>query len=169
MGGGGGECGYKPLYTPCPAPESKRRVPALLARRSRFFRSKPQGKRRSRLRLRWKYLNNYGGVPERDDIRLNIAVRQRALSYGCVPSSANDYPSAMRPRTQKRPLSTPPSSSPVRPRFPEHSYLGIYGGPNRPIYLAQALRATFARRLQSAAPHPYCPETVLFRSKQHCV
>ena len=50
------------------------------------------------LRLRWKYLNNYGGVPERDDVRFNVAVRQQALTKAAAPPLVSDYPSTAEAR-----------------------------------------------------------------------
>lgn len=93
-GAGGSECGYKPLYTPCPAPG----VP------SQGDRSVPSGSTISdlplphhenpdrALRINWNYLNNYGGVPQRDDVRFNVAVKMEALSSSGPPVE-RDYPS----------------------------------------------------------------------------
>ncbi|MER9256006.1 hypothetical protein NKI59_30430 [Mesorhizobium sp. M0598] len=92
-GAGGAECGYKPLYTPCPAPESQEDGSLLSGATVEVLPQQTEANGGRILRLRWKYLNNYGGVPERDDIRFNIAVRQRALTTAAVPSLVNDYPS----------------------------------------------------------------------------
>ena len=71
---GEGECGYKPLFTQCPPPGGggDTFVPADF---STDVLSHPAGKSGAQkvLRLSWKYLNGYGYVPTRDDVRFNVA------------------------------------------------------------------------------------------------
>jgi hypothetical protein len=97
-GAGGDECGYQPLYTSCPAPESQEEGSLLTNATVEVLpqRSARDGSRI--LRLRWKYLNSYGGVPERDDVRFNVAVRQQALTKAAAPPLVSDYPSTAEAR-----------------------------------------------------------------------
>ncbi len=94
-GAGGPECDYRPLYTSCPAPEAAEQGDA----------SRPVDLSATVLpaasielevdrvlRLRWKYRNSYGDVPQRDDVRFNVAVKSTAIpSSGNAPAVA-DYP-----------------------------------------------------------------------------
>jgi hypothetical protein len=93
---GGAECGYQPLYTPCLAPqagpqgdgsEPSDAAVAVL--------DVPEGERGAdrTLRVSWKYLNSYGDVPERDDVRFNLAVNQIAIPPDRKAPEAEDYPS----------------------------------------------------------------------------
>ena len=93
---GGEECGYRPLFTACPAPgmpsEGDASQPTDLS-----FAILPGPARQARadrvLRLNWRYINDYGGVPERDDVRFNIAVKSTAIPpLGNMPREG-DYPS----------------------------------------------------------------------------
>ncbi|MGN7750905.1 hypothetical protein [Sinorhizobium sp. 22678] len=89
---GGEECGYRPLYTACPSPgrngdgyspqEFSTEIVSPVSPRDGFDRA---------IRLKWKYLNGYGKVPERDDVRFHIAVKKKSLS-GTAPAHAEDYP-----------------------------------------------------------------------------
>jgi hypothetical protein len=95
-GAGGAECGYRPLYTSCPAPqlgaggdgfEPKDATVAVLP-----LPATETGADRL-LRVSWRYLNNYGNVPQRDDVRFNVAVKEtRIPSTGEAPA-ASDFPS----------------------------------------------------------------------------
>src|SRR3546814_6656457 len=44
------------------------------------------------LRISWRYLNQLGGVPERDDARFNIAVSERYIPAADSPPDKGDYP-----------------------------------------------------------------------------
>ncbi|TCU22347.1 hypothetical protein EV130_109139 [Rhizobium azibense] len=92
---GEAECGYRPLYTACPAPGSGPQedgsAPTDLSIEV-IPPSSGKTERDHRVRLRWKYLNGYGGVPERDDVRFNVAVRTAAIPLTREPPSPSDYP-----------------------------------------------------------------------------
>ena len=97
-GAGGGECGYQPLYTSCPAPESEEEGSLVTDATVEVLPQNSEEDGGRRLRLRWRYLNDYGGVPERDDVRFNVAVLQQALTEAAASPSASDYPSAAEAR-----------------------------------------------------------------------
>src|SRR3546814_20111757 len=42
--------------------------------------------------ISWRYLNQLGGVPERDDVRFNIAVSERDIPAADSPPDKGDYP-----------------------------------------------------------------------------
>ena len=92
---GGTECGYAPLYTACPAPESEPpgdpAGPTEVAATALSLPTGEQGADRI-VRLSWKYLNDFGGVPERDDVRFNVAVKETDIPPGRTPPAVNDYP-----------------------------------------------------------------------------
>ncbi|PZM15909.1 hypothetical protein CPY51_05365 [Rhizobium tubonense] len=92
---GGAECGYRPLYTACLAPGSGPQedgfVPTDLSI-AVIPPSSDETEAHLRVRLRWKYLNGYGGVPERDDVRFNVAVKATAIPLPLEPPSPGDYP-----------------------------------------------------------------------------
>lgn len=95
-GAGKAECGYNPLYTACPAPESPSHgdgyKPADLSLLVDEAPVTEAGADRM-LHLKWRYLNGYGEVPQRDDVRFNVAVKSMDIpTSGAVPS-AGDYPS----------------------------------------------------------------------------
>jgi hypothetical protein len=92
-GTGGAECGYQPLYTRCPAPESQGDDSRLADATVEILPQHSEEDGGPILRLRWKYLNNYGGIPERDDVRFNVAIRQLALTTAEAPPLDSDYPS----------------------------------------------------------------------------
>jgi hypothetical protein len=93
---GGPECGYQPLYTTCPAPgsgpggdgsepmDTAVAVLPLPAGEAAVERA---------LRVSWKYLNRYGNVPKRDDVRFNVALRETAIPSDRKAPAASDYPS----------------------------------------------------------------------------
>jgi hypothetical protein len=93
---GGAECGYQPLYTACPAPgmgsKGDDAKPAdFTATRLPLPLGEKGGGRR--LRLSWTYLNDLGGVPERDDVRFDVALKSVAIpSSSQPPPAAEDYP-----------------------------------------------------------------------------
>jgi hypothetical protein len=43
--------------------------------------------------LSWTYLNGLGAVPERDDVRFNVAVQEVTVAAGAQPPPPTDYPS----------------------------------------------------------------------------
>jgi hypothetical protein len=92
---GGEECGYRPLYTPCPSPGLGPEGDGFDATDfSAAVLSLPQSETGADriLRLSWRYLNGYGNVAQRDDVRFNVAVRQTAIPPdGRAPDPA-DYP-----------------------------------------------------------------------------
>ncbi|RWB28229.1 MAG: hypothetical protein EOQ42_34330 [Mesorhizobium sp.] len=45
------------------------------------------------LRVSWTFRNSYGGVPERDDIRINVAVSAGAIPATGDPPQSGEYPS----------------------------------------------------------------------------
>jgi len=91
---GGAECGYRPLYTSCPAPESpgegsllrNATVQVLPPLAGEAFASHI-------VRISWKYLNSYGGVPERDDVRVNVALKTSPIPADRAAPKTTDYPS----------------------------------------------------------------------------
>jgi len=92
---GGAECGYQPLYTPCPAPGAGSQGDN--ARPTEFAAIQlplPPGEEDigRRLRLSWHYLNDLGGVPERDDVRFDVALKSVAIPLSAQPPAAGDYP-----------------------------------------------------------------------------
>ncbi|WOH63610.1 hypothetical protein [Bradyrhizobium sp. BWA-3-5] len=46
-----------------------------------------------RVRLEWTYLNSFGGVPERDDVRFNIAIQETIIPAGGGEPDSRDFPS----------------------------------------------------------------------------
>lgn len=44
------------------------------------------------LRLNWKYLNNYGNIPQRDDVRFNVVVKSVELTSARAAPTDRDYP-----------------------------------------------------------------------------
>src|SRR5262249_41404650 len=44
------------------------------------------------IRVSWKYLNDYGGVLQRDDVRFNLAVKETAIPAGAAAPAVADYP-----------------------------------------------------------------------------
>lgn len=99
-GAGGDECGYRPLYTACPAPgsiaggddsEPKDVALSTLPVPPDALRSDEKAADRV-LRLSWKYLNSYGGVPERDDVRFDVAVKSAPIPRSMTVPADSDYP-----------------------------------------------------------------------------
>jgi hypothetical protein len=92
---GGAECGYRPLYTACPAPgmgsEGDDATPTEFAATRLPLPPGENGGGR-RLRLSWNYLNDLGGVPERDDVRFDVALKSAAIPSSAQPPAAEDYP-----------------------------------------------------------------------------
>lgn len=92
---GGPECDYAPLYTRCPAPGVAEQgddsepidfsVDVLPG-----IRTDLPGERV--LRLTWKYLNDYGDVPQRDDVRFNVAVTSMEIPASMAAPATEAYP-----------------------------------------------------------------------------
>lgn len=75
---GGPECNYRPLYTSCPKPGAAVdgdpfEPSGLIAEALLLSDIQLPGYRL--LRLRWNYLNGYGSIPQRDDVRFDVAVK----------------------------------------------------------------------------------------------
>lgn len=89
-GAGGEECGYRPLYTACvsPGPNGDGYAPQDLAAEIVSLPAPRDGFERA-IRLTWTYLNGYGDVPERDDVRFNIAIRKETISGTSTPRGDN--------------------------------------------------------------------------------
>ncbi len=94
-GSGGADCGYAPLYTSCPAPKSKPGDPSEPREITVQVLSAPSGEASGGrlIRVSWRYLNDLGGVPERDDVRFNIAVKEISIPSGGAPPAKGEYPS----------------------------------------------------------------------------
>ena len=93
-GAGDEECGYRPLYTACPAPESEEGgdVSGPTDISLVVTGSADQADADRILRLTWRYLNRYGGVPQRDDIRFNVAIKSTRIPMFGITPVAGDYP-----------------------------------------------------------------------------
>lgn len=92
---GGAECDYRPLYTPCPAPGSKSQGDGSAPTDTSiavFPLQLGESEATHVVRVRWRYLNGYGNVPQRDDVRFNVAVKSTAIPLSGEPPSAGDYP-----------------------------------------------------------------------------
>ncbi|RAZ85312.1 hypothetical protein DPM33_29420 [Mesorhizobium hawassense] len=93
-GAGGAECGYRPLYTRCPAPEAQDEGSLLADAKIQVLPPPPGAEVNTRiLRVSWTFRNSYGGVPERDDIRINVAVGAGAIPATGDPPQSGQYPS----------------------------------------------------------------------------
>lgn len=92
-GVGGSECGYKALFTPCPPPGGggDTFVPADFSTNLRFRPATTGGAQRV-LSLSWKYLNGYGYVPARDDVRFNVAFETMDVPMVHRPPAKQEYP-----------------------------------------------------------------------------
>ena len=44
------------------------------------------------VRVSWRYRNSYGNVPQRDDVRFNVAIKEIALPASRRPPLIGDYP-----------------------------------------------------------------------------
>lgn len=94
-GAGGAECDYMPLYTACPAPgvaeQGDTSEPVDFS--AKFLPIRPADLHSDRvLRLNWKYLNNYGNVPQRDDVRFNVAITSTEIPVSRAAPAAEAYP-----------------------------------------------------------------------------
>jgi hypothetical protein len=94
-GAGGGECGYRPLYTSCPAPgagpQGDGYAPEQL---STTILAAPAGETAADrvLRISWRYLNAYGNVPQRDDVRFDLAIKEISVPADGDLPTPSDYP-----------------------------------------------------------------------------
>jgi hypothetical protein len=93
---GGSECGYQPLYTPCPPPESTSLGDSSQTTEAGIAVLYPpvgEVAMDRMVRLEWKYLNAHGNVPERDDVRFNVTIREVPIPLGRRLPAATEYPS----------------------------------------------------------------------------
>ena len=91
---GDADCRYRPLYTPCPAPESEGEGSSLADLEVQVLPAPPGEAATTRvIRVGWTYGNSYGGVPERDDVRVNVAVGTSAIPANGEPPESGAYPS----------------------------------------------------------------------------
>ncbi|WP_157224496.1 hypothetical protein [Rhizobium mesoamericanum] len=92
---GGKECRYKPLFTACPAPGVQLggdgSQPTAVSSEVLPVPTGEVGANRV-LRLRWSYLNDYGHVPQRDDVRFNIAIKSTPIPLSGKAPLESDYP-----------------------------------------------------------------------------
>ncbi|WP_017996769.1 hypothetical protein [Rhizobium leguminosarum] len=90
-GSGGDICGFRPLFTSCPIPGESidTFVPFDFS-----VASQPtvNGNEHSAIRLTWRYLNGYGAVPERDDVRFDVALKLEDIPSSRVSPDISDYP-----------------------------------------------------------------------------
>jgi hypothetical protein len=92
-GAGGSECGYRPLYTSCPAPESEDDGSSLADIRVQVLPPPPGGTDDTRvIRISWTFRNGLGNVPERDDIRINMAIATDNIPAKRDPPVNDAYP-----------------------------------------------------------------------------
>lgn len=90
-----------PLFTEAPAPESplteSARIgdtagPEDLVPVSAANRDGAESPFDSEIHVTWKYLNNFGGVPTRDDVRFNLAIVETDIPIGTDPTPIEQYP-----------------------------------------------------------------------------
>ncbi|OWV99923.1 hypothetical protein ATY79_00790 [Rhizobium sp. R693] len=92
---GASECGYRPLFTQCPPPGSggDTFIPTDFSAEVHFYPGISAGVQRI-LRLSWKYLNGYGDVPARDDVRFNVAFKTVDVPLAKGAPTRPEYPTA---------------------------------------------------------------------------
>lgn len=87
-GSGGDECGYRPLYSACAVPEGDQDKSAptdfKLESTAPFTAG---GRSYLRIQASWKYANDYGQVPGRDDIRFDVTVTESGSAGRLAGSS----------------------------------------------------------------------------------
>ncbi|BCG96537.1 hypothetical protein MesoLj131a_54010 [Mesorhizobium sp. 131-2-1] len=111
-GAGGSECGYRPLYTGCPAPEAEDEGSSLADAKIQVLPAPPGEAAKTRvLRASWTFRNSYGGVPERDDVRINVAVSAGAIPANGDPPQSGEYPSIEQAEGSVEAISGPVSSA----------------------------------------------------------
>jgi len=92
---GRSECHYGSLYSLCPAPEGPEDSSALGNISLQVIANKSaQAAGEGAARLSWTYANNLGGVPTRDDVRVNVAIREAPLPVDPVPPNSTDFPTS---------------------------------------------------------------------------
>ena len=93
---GGSECGYRPLYTSCPKPGSGSDGDGVdlkdAAVQALPEASGERGTGRV-LRVSWRYLNAYGDVAQRDDVRFNVAIKETGIPESRRAPAEREYPS----------------------------------------------------------------------------
>jgi hypothetical protein len=92
-GNGGNICNYRPLFTSCPAPgrNGDTFVPFDFSVRPHWLTGE-LANTPNVLHLTWKYLNGYGDVPQRDDVRFNIAVKVEDIPASQTSPDQHAYP-----------------------------------------------------------------------------
>lgn len=94
-GAGGPECDYEPLYTPCPVPGLAQQgdISEPVDFSVRVLSTARADLQADRVvRLNWKYLNAYGAVAQRDDVRFNVAVTSTDIPISRAVPPAKAYP-----------------------------------------------------------------------------
>jgi hypothetical protein len=99
-GNGSRECGYKQVYTSCVNPEStitdatRLADPAGPTSIAVQASAPPSGEStvKQSIIVSWKYLNSLGGVPTRDDVRFNVAIKETNIPTGAPAPATADYP-----------------------------------------------------------------------------
>ena len=89
------ECGYQPLYTPCPAPGDPTSgdpaapvgFSAMIAPLSAWL-----GPSQPSITVRWAYRNSLGGVTLRDDVRLDLAIAEHEIPGVRTPPAPSEFP-----------------------------------------------------------------------------
>lgn len=108
------DCQYRPVYTSCPAPESSQlecsredennndcsrvadpfgpgEMSAVTLPPDDESNAVPQFERKTA--INWTYLNGLGAVPQRDDVRFNLAIREVDIPSNAGLPKREDYPS----------------------------------------------------------------------------
>lgn len=89
-GSGGDQCNYRPLYSACPPPEGREdRSMATDLKLETVGTVHLGGVSISRIRASWKYANDYGQVPGRDDVRFDVTVAETKRLSGEIDHSEN--------------------------------------------------------------------------------
>jgi hypothetical protein len=97
----GPDCNPLPLYTACPQPESTATADTALADPSgpsapatRVLDARDGGNTFTQeVHVTWSYLDSLGGVPTRDDVRFQLAIKEVDLRADGAPPAPSDYPS----------------------------------------------------------------------------
>ena len=108
------DCQYQQVYTSCPAPESLKadctkddelnnncsRLADPFGPSEMMAVTMPLGAEigatlpyERKTSVNWSYLNGLGGVPQRDDVRFNLAIREMEIPNEGSPPTMADYPS----------------------------------------------------------------------------
>ncbi len=106
------ECNGERIYTSCPAPGSdadeKTRIPDPALPTDLFILVGPNPDNDSneftrKISILWKYHNTLGNVPERDDVRFNVAVKETDLPSGQGEPAPQDFPTLRQATSVQRP------------------------------------------------------------------